>query len=121
VSLAATPAKSPQSETLTHYVRFVGGTAAVTKVEGLGITIAYTGTGIVTLTWLENPGRFINYSCDFQATTASGVKGYTCVAGVFNTTAYTLALNITNAADTLTDLAALQWANVAVVFARTGI
>jgi hypothetical protein len=118
--LDAYETKGTQSEIVETFVRFVGGTLAVTKVEGVGVTVAYTGTGIVTITWAENPGRFMGVTWGLQATTASGVKGYTVVPGVFSTTAFTLAINITSAAEALVDLAALQWCNLRVSFARNG-
>lgn len=104
-----------------HMVRFVGGTAAVTKVLGRGITVTYISTGIVDLVWSANdgnPGRFMGLvgAPSFQATTASGVKGYTCVPGAWNATTRTLRLNITNASEALADLAALQWLNLTVAF-----
>ena len=122
--LDAYETKGTQSEIVETFVRFVGGTAAVTKVEGVGVTVAWTATGIVTLTWAENPGRFMGVTWGLQATTASALKGYTVVAGVFSTTAFTLAINITGdgggGAPALADLAALQWCNLRVSFARNG-
>jgi len=99
-----------------YLVRFVGGTAAVTKVFGQGVTVSYISTGIVELTWGRNPGTFVGAQFNFQATTASAVKGFTCVPGVYNATTYKLRLNITNASESLTDLAALQWLNCRVSF-----
>ena len=113
--------KASQAEIVETFVRFVGGINAVTKVEGVGVTVTYVSTGIVTLTWAENPGRFMGVTWGLQATTASGVKGYTVVPGVFSATAYTLAINITNGSETLANLAALEWCNLRVSFARTGV
>lgn len=93
----------------TYISKFVGGTAAVTEVFGNGTTVTYISTGIVDLYWADNPGTFIGATFGFQATTASGVKGYTVVPGVYNTSTRKLRLNITNASESLTDLAALQW------------
>ncbi len=121
MSFQAQPLRCSQAEVVDTLIRFVGGTAAVTKVEGVGVSVAWTATGIVTLTWAENPGRFMGLTWGLQATTASGVKGYTVVPGVFSTTAFTLAINITGASEALVDLAALQWCNLRIAFARTGI
>jgi hypothetical protein len=102
-------------------VRFVGGTTAVTKVLGRGITVTYISTGIVDLVWSSRddaPGVFcgLEGAPSFQATTASQVKGYTCVPGGYNSTTRTLRLNITNASETLADLTATQWLNLVVQF-----
>src|SRR5688572_4303810 len=103
------PQRATQPEAVDHFVKFVGGTNAVTKVFGQGVTVTYISTGIVDLVWASNPGTFLGFLATFQATTASGVKGFTVVPGVFNTTTYTLRLNITNASETLANLAALEW------------
>lgn len=120
----ASPVRSPTNELMLHHVRFVGGTTAVTKFAdtGQGITPTYISTGIVDLIWAENPGNFQGLAGmpDFQATTASAVKGFTCVPGVYNATTFTLRLNITNASETLVDLAALQWLSVCALFKRSG-
>lgn len=113
--------KTSQPEHNETLVRFVGGSGAVTKVEGNGVTVSYTSTGIVTLTWAENPGRFVGCTYMLQATTPADVKGHTVTAGVFNTTTFALQLHITNASETLHDLAALEWCNLRVSFARTGL
>lgn len=114
---------SGQPSLTSHFVKFVGGTTAVTKVAGTGpgITVTYIGTGIVDLTFRDNPGTFLGLVATFQATTASGVKGYTVVPGVFNTTTLTVRLNITGASESLVDLAALQWLNVMMFVKRNNI
>lgn len=97
-------------------VRFVGGTAAVTKVTGPGVTVTWISTGIVDLTWGTNPGTFVGATFGLQATTAADVKGHTVVCGVFNTSTLKLRLNITNASESLHDLAALEWLTCRVTF-----
>lgn len=126
MGISVFPDWSAAAETITHSVQFVGGTTAVTKVAdtGQGITVTYISTGIVDLTWSDNPGMLLNVQTNFQATTASALKGYTCVPGVFNTATLKLRLNITgdggSGAPALVDLAALQWLHVLVVFKRSG-
>ncbi len=92
-----------------RFVKFVGGTAAVTKVFGQNATVTFISTGIVDITFNTAQGTFLGAKFGFQATTASGVKGYTVVPGVYNTTTHTLRLNITGASESLVDLAAAQW------------
>jgi len=104
-----------------HVVRFVGGTAAVTKDLGKAITVTYISTGLVDLTWsanVEPPGTFAGLAGkpSFQATVPSGIKNFDCAPGVFNTTTRTLRLAIWNASGNLTDLAALQWITLVALF-----
>jgi len=112
-------ARTNQPEARDYFVKFVGGTNAVTKVAGTGagVTVTYVSTGIVDLTFELGAGDFLGLAgACFEATTQSGVKGYTVVAGVFNTTTRTLRLNICNAVETLTNLAALQWLSITAKF-----
>jgi hypothetical protein len=103
-----------EPEVRQHLVKFVGGSAAVTKVYGSGITVTYTSTGVVTLTWTDNPGTFIGLVGTFQATTPGNVKSYVLVPGAYSSTAG-LALNLYESGS-LTDLAALEWLTCIVLF-----
>lgn len=107
-------------------VRFVGGNAAVTKVYGRNVTVTYISTGVVDVTWTANAGRpgiFLGLAGApmFQATTAADVKGHTCVPGEYNATTRTLRLNITNASETLHDLAASEWITLVAMFKAAAI
>jgi hypothetical protein len=112
------PVRSPVPGLTLHVVKFVGGTTAVTKVYGEACSVTYISTGIVDVTFPEQMGTFEGLAGipSFQATTASGCKGYTCVPGVYNTTTRTLRLNITGASESLVDLAALQWLSLIAAF-----
>lgn len=113
--------KSTEAAEVVTRVRFVGGTAAITKLNGRGVTPTYIGTGLVDLVWDEFPGLYIGVDgwC-FDATTSSALKGFTVVPGAYNATTRTLRLSITNASESLTDLAALQNLTIGVAFKRTG-
>ena len=122
----AKPKRSLTSEVIDHHISFVGaGAAPVAKVAdtGHGMTATRNGVGLVTLAWLDNPGIFMGLQPNFQATVPAGVKGYTCVPGVFSNAGgvYSIQLSITSAAEALVDLAALQWLNVTVTFKRSGV
>lgn len=108
-----------------HTVNFVGGTAAVTKVFGPGVTVTYVGTGLVDLTWSANesrPGTFVGVkSWGFNATTAANIKAYTMVAGVYSVTTRALRISIYDASNNLVDLAALQWLTVTIAFLAENI
>lgn len=122
MSLEAYPINCSEPGAFLSFVKFVGGSAAVTRVYGTGVTVTYISTGIVDLTWSDGQGTFVDIvgRC-FEATVASGVKGYTCVPGVYNTTTNTLRLNITGASEALVDLAALQWLAITILFKRTAV
>lgn len=116
------PLRSSEPELVVSVVKFVGGTAAVTKVYGKGVTVTYVSTGLVNLVWGTNPkpGNFVGCvgHC-FEATTASAVKGYTVVPGVYNASTRTLQISITGASEALVDLAALQWLTLSLAFKQT--
>lgn len=104
------------------FIKFTGaGAAPVVEVFGRGVTCTRTGVGLVSLIWDEFPGFYMGVKgFAFEATTASGVKGYTVVAGPYVAATRTLPLNITNAAEALTDLAAAQQLSITIAFKRTG-
>ncbi len=114
------PTKSTTPELALHVVKFVGGTNAVTKVYGEGVTCTYISAGIVDLTWSRTsaPGECMGVvgHC-YSATTTADVKAYLLAHGVYNTTTRTLRLNLTETT-TLTNLAALEWLAVTVAFTR---
>lgn len=112
--------RSPESDLVLCPVRFVGGTAAVTKVFGKGITVTYTGTGLVTLTFGDAQGEFVGLAGmpSFEATTSANVKGHTAVPGAYNAATRSVILSITNASEALHDLAALEWLTCVPMFRR---
>src|ERR1041385_1788317 len=115
-------AQSALTGPILHPIPFVGGSTAVTKEFGLGVTVTYISTGVVDLVWAENPGTFIGLmGFHFSATTQSGVKGWTVVSGDYSTTTFTLRLNITNSSDTLADLSSTQHLAVLPAFKTVGV
>lgn len=103
-----------------YTVQFVGGTTAVTKVIGTDVSVTYISTGLVDLGWSANetkPGTFVGIKgYGFNATTATGVAGYTATAGAFNTTTRKLRVSIYNGSNALADLAAAQWLTITILF-----
>jgi hypothetical protein len=112
---------SSQPETWSHFVKFVGGTTAVTKLYGPGVSVTYVSTGVVDVTWAENPGTYLGFTFGLHATTVSALKGYTIVGGDYNATTRTVRLNITNSSFALADLAASQWAMLHFLFKQTAV
>lgn len=112
--------KSNQPTERDFVLQFVGGTAAVTKVYGNGISIAYVSTGLVDVTWSANqekPGTFVSLkSFGFRATTAANVKGYSAHTGDYNTSTRTVRVSLYDGSNNLVDLAAAQWVTLTFLF-----
>jgi len=105
-----------------HVLKFVGGSAAVTKVYGRGMSIAYTATGRVTVTWSDEtspPGNFIGVTgfC-FQGTTPGDVDLFQLVHEGYTASTRTVVLNMYESGS-LADLAALEWLTVTFAFTET--
>ena len=119
MSLAPYEPRTNHPELREYVLKFVGGTTAVTKVYGNGMTIAYTATGRVTVTWSANgarPGTFIGITgfC-FQGTTPGDVDLFQLVHEAYSVSARTLVLNMYESGS-LADLAALEWLTVKIAF-----
>lgn len=117
----AFPTHYSQPELTGHFVKFVGGAAAATKLYGPGVTVTYSGTGLIDLVWAENPGTFLGMTWGLHATAPAAVKGMTITCGDFNATTRTLRLNIFSSAFALADLAAAQWAMIDLKFKQTAV
>ena len=116
MSLDAFETKSNLMDSREYVVRGVGGSSAVTQVSGKGVTLTRTSAGLYLLTWSDAPGNFLGATHGFQATTPAALAGYTLVFGAYDATAFTLAFSVYIAADTILDLAALQWVTVCAKF-----
>lgn len=112
-------ARTNIAESDDYLVRAVGGTTAVTKVEGKDVTISYVSTGRYRLTWAACPGVLMGATYGLQATTPGNIAGHTVIFGAFTAGGTTLDFYVYNASDALHDLAALEWVTVKVVFAQT--
>lgn len=117
----AYPLRNTQSDAVGHFVKFVGGTTAVTKLYGPGATVTYISTGIVDIGWAENPGTFLGMTWGLHATAPAAVKGMTITCGDFNTTTLKLRINIFSSTFALADLAAAQWAMLDLKFKQTAV
>lgn len=108
-----------------YLVKFVGGTTAVTKVLGKGLTTTWISTGIVELAWSTNqevPGTFAGpKSGVIHATTPANVKGYSFTCGDYNASTRKLRVSIYDASNNLVDLAALQWLTLTLAFLADGV
>lgn len=115
------PVRSPVPELELHIVKFVGGTNAVTKVFGEGVTVTYISAGIVDVTMPADSGRFLGIvGYVFEATTTAAVKSFDLTHGVYNTSTRKVRLNMHNAG-TLTNLAALEWLTCTVAFKKVTV
>lgn len=102
-----------------HFLKFVGGAAAVTKVKGKGMTVTYNNTGIVDIAWSENPGVFLGLIGEpgFQSTTIAGTKDFSGKIGAYANKALQLRLYESGS---LADLAALEWCTLVMAFSADG-
>ena len=92
-----------------HLVRVLGvGAGDPTKQVGRGITVTRVAAGKLRYTWADGPGAYLGFNFSFQATTQSDLKGYTVVAGEYDTTNKRIDLWVYDSTFTLADLAALQ-------------
>jgi ABC-type spermidine/putrescine transport system permease subunit II len=113
--------RSQTAKATDHIIKAVGGSSAVTKVTGPGVTITRTGTGAYLLTWAADPGNSLGAIASLQATTASALAGHVVICGPFVVATRTMAVTVTNASDAAHDLAALEWFNVRAAFSFTSL
>jgi hypothetical protein len=96
-------------------VRLLGTGAAVPTLErGQAIQIARTGVGTYTLTTNENLGKYMGNVLGFDATTASGLAGFSAVLTQTSQLVYTV--SVFNGSNAAADLAAAQWLNLTLKF-----
>ncbi len=103
---------------IEHIVKLAGaGASTPTKTFGRGVTIGRTGAGAYTLTWAEFPGTYVGLTgFSFESGTQSGLKGYTVVTN--SPSSGVITINVTNAGETLTDLASGQSLTLKYTFKR---
>lgn len=107
-----------QTKEVDHFISMLGtGAATPTKLEGATVSLNRTGVGIIEIIWADFPGSYMGGKgpC-FEATTQAALKGYTVVVGDFDTSLLKVTINITNASDALTDLAAAQRLSITFAF-----
>jgi hypothetical protein len=99
VGAAAHEARYTEPELRVHVLRFEGGSAAVTKVYGNGMTVSYVSTGIVEIEWPGLPflpGTYVGLvgAPAFEAVTPANVKSFVGVAAAYNTTTHKLRVHL---------------------------
>lgn len=104
-----------------YRIRLLGVNGAdPTEQLGQGIATTRTGEGAYRITFAENPGTFVGWSCSFGAATPADLKGYTAVRDTFTaqsgaTLAY-LDFVVYDSTFTAADLIANQYADITVEF-----
>lgn len=107
------------AETRTHLIRLLGAGAAAPTVDlGHGVTISRTAIGRYVITWLENPGTFVQFAWGLRDTTQANVKGWNVTAGLYPASAntFTLEVDVWTAAQAAVDLAATNYLDLCIVF-----
>lgn len=122
MSLDASPVKSPAPELIMCPVKFVGGSADVTKTYGEGVTVTYDDTGLVTLAWTDAQGTYrgLAGAPAFEAATPGNVKAFVGVVDTFDTSDNSIQLNLFESGS-LADLAASEWCSLTLLFHRVNI
>lgn len=115
------PPKTSIPDERTYRIRILGVNGAnPTEELGQGIAVTRTGEGAYRVTFAENPGTFVGWSCAFGAATPADLKGYTAVRDTFTaqsgaTLGY-LDFVVYDSTFTAADLIANQYADIAVTF-----
>lgn len=113
---------SSEPGTCETHLRLLGtGAAAPTKVFGNGVVVTRVAAGVYEVAWGENPGMYLGFVPGFEATVAADLKGYSVVAGVFNTVTFKQRFSVFDSTFAAADLAALQWLNLVVKFKSTAV
>ncbi len=99
----------------------VGGTEAITRVEGTGVTIAWTSTGVYTITLNEKWAALVCVQVTLAATTQADIETYFVVPAGVLTSNQTLQIKVYSSSNTLADLAALQWLNFTLTLRGSGV
>lgn len=97
------------------------GASNPTKVCGRGCVVTWVSTGLYTITYTDNPGNLIGVGYGFQATTMSALKGYSITFGAMSASGKVIQFSVTNSAQALADLAALQTASLLLTFKQADI
>lgn len=104
-----------------YRIRILGvNNADPTEQLGQGVTISRTGEGAYRITFAQNPGTFIGWSCNFGAATPADLKGYTAVRDTYTaqsgSTLGCLDFVVYDSSFNAADLIADQYADITVEF-----
>ncbi len=109
--------KSSIPDERKYRIRLLGANGTdPTEELGQGVAVTRSGEGAYTITWSDNPGTFMGWSCNFGAATPADLKGYTAVRDTYDTSAFTLAFVVYDSTFTAADLVANQYADITVEF-----
>lgn len=117
--------RAHQPDPKYHHVRMLGTGASAPTVEvGHGITLSLTATGVVKVTWNDNPGVFLGVvGYMFGDTTPADVKGYSISRDTFSAAtssadAY-IELSFWDSSNAAVDLTTTSYLDVTFAFARS--
>lgn len=115
------PARHGVPEIRAYHLRLLGvNGAAPTKQEGEGVTVTRVSEGLYTITWASNPFQFVGFHANFGSLTMTDLADYTCIRGVYNSTAFTLQFSVIKQNGTVEDIVADQYLDIVVYFQQTG-
>ena len=123
MSLNAYPLKGGEPELVTYKLRLLGETTGPTvsidEGSSQGVSVAYSATGIYTLTWGDSPGKFVSAQASLGAATPADLAGHTVIRDTYASLA--LAFSVFNAADAAHALVDDEYLDVEVTFQRTSV
>lgn len=117
MSFGAAFAKSSQAEMVFHVITAEGGSSAITKVHGPGVTVTRLDTGDYKLTWDDDPGTFRGAVATLSANDPTALIAHDVTLGEFESD-YTMLVNVNNAT-AAHDLAADEYFTVFAAFSTT--
>lgn len=120
MSLDKFPVYGDKSEIVEKHVRLLGtGAAAPTKVFG-DCTVTRTSIGLYKLTWADNNGQYMGFTVGLEAATPADIAGHSLIADTYSAASgvYSQEYLFSTAAEAAHDLAANEYINLVVRFAR---
>ena len=116
------PLRGTQPELVAHPVSMEGtGASAPTKLYGNGVTITRTSEGLYKLTWASNPGTLVAWTSGLGAATPSALAGHTLSRDTFDSSAYSVEILLSEADDSVVDLADNQFIDCVFWFKTTAV
>ena len=107
-----------KSRAMVH-IRAVGGSTAITEVEGPGVAISRTGTGAYRLTFSDAYPALISAHAQLQAATPGDLAGHTVIFDTLSSKVMDFV--VYNASDAAHDLAASEWVMITCFFRDTSV
>lgn len=97
------------------------GAAAPTKLYGPGVTISRTSEGLYKITWASAPGVFLGMTYGLGAAAPADVAGYSVAHDTYSTSTRSIEVLVSEADDSIVDLADDEFLTLTFLFATTAV